>query len=67
MALLGRACGLSARELELFSHLIAGSDTRFIATQMFLSENTVQDHLKSIFNKTGTSSRRTLLARTVGR
>jgi DNA-binding CsgD family transcriptional regulator len=67
MTLFGRASGLSARELELFGHLVAGSDTHGIAQQMFLSENTVQDHLKSIFTKTGSSNRRTLLARTVGR
>jgi DNA-binding NarL/FixJ family response regulator len=67
MKLFGRACGLSARELELFGHVVTGSDTRRIAQQMFLSENTVQDHLKSIFTKTGTSNRRTLLARAVGR
>jgi DNA-binding NarL/FixJ family response regulator len=66
MALFGRACGLSARELALLGHLLLGSDTRNIAQQMFLSENTVQDHLKSIFTKTGTSNRRTLLARAVG-
>jgi DNA-binding CsgD family transcriptional regulator len=66
LALFGRACALSARELELVGHLIVGSDTRRIAQRMFLSENTVQDHLKSIFAKTGTSNRRTLLARTVG-
>ena len=66
MTLFARACALSARETELYSHLIAGSDTRRIAEQMFLSEHTVQDHLKSIFTKTGTSNRRTLLARTVG-
>jgi DNA-binding CsgD family transcriptional regulator len=67
MALFGRACALSARELELLGHLIVGSDTRRIAQQMFLSENTVQDHLKSIFTKTGTSNRRILLARGIGR
>jgi DNA-binding CsgD family transcriptional regulator len=67
MTLFGRACGLSARELELFAYLIAGCDTRGIAQRMFLSENTVQDHLKSIFMKTRTSNRRTLLARTIGR
>jgi DNA-binding CsgD family transcriptional regulator len=33
---------------------------------MFLSEHTVQDHLKSIFAKTATHSRRTLLALTLG-
>jgi DNA-binding CsgD family transcriptional regulator len=57
---------LSARELELLGHLITGSDTRNIAAQMFLSENTVQDHLKSIFTKTRTSNRRLLLARAGG-
>jgi DNA-binding CsgD family transcriptional regulator len=67
MKLFGRACALSAREMELLGHLITGSDTRGIAAQMFLSENTVQDHLKSIFTKTGASHRRTLLARVVGR
>lgn len=66
MALFGRACALSAREFELLGHLIMGSDTRRIAQQMFLSENTVQDHLKSIFVKTATNNRRTLLARAVG-
>ncbi len=67
MTLFGRASGLSSRELELFGHLVEGSDTHDIAQQMFLSENTVQDHLKSIFTKTGTSNRRTLVARTMGR
>ncbi len=67
MTLFGRACALSGREMELLGRLITGSDTRGIAAQMFLSENTVQDHLKSIFSKTGASNRRTLLARVVGR
>jgi DNA-binding CsgD family transcriptional regulator len=66
MSLFGLACGLSARELALLNHLRMGFDTRRVAGEMFLSENTVQDHLKSIFAKTGTSNRRTLLARAVG-
>ena len=62
-----RACGLSPREVELLGHLATGLDTRHIAQLMFLSEHTVQDHLKSIFAKTGVRSRRTLLNRAIGR
>ncbi|MFN0026732.1 MAG: LuxR C-terminal-related transcriptional regulator [Acidimicrobiales bacterium] len=66
-SLFTQAHGLSARETELLNELAAGADTRQIAQRMFLSENTIQDHLKSIFNKTATRNRRTLLARAVGR
>ena len=66
MALFARASSLSARETQLLGHLVMGSDTRHVAQEMFLSENTVQDHLKSIFIKTETRNRRTLLARVVG-
>ena len=62
MALFVRACGLSAREAELLGHSSTGADTREFARRMFLSEHTVQDHLKSIFAKTGARNRRTLLA-----
>lgn len=62
-----RASGLSAREAELLRHLVAGADTRHVAERMFLSEHTVQDHLKSIFAKSGIRNRRTLIARVAGR
>ena len=62
-----RAFGLTAREAELLRHLVSGSDTTRIAQEMFLSEYTVQDHLKSIFSKTETRNRRTLLTRATGR
>jgi DNA-binding NarL/FixJ family response regulator len=64
--LFGRAHGLSPREAELMAALARGSDTRQLANEMYVSENTVQDHLKSIFVKTGTRNRRTLLARALG-
>lgn len=66
VSLFTRAFGLSAREAELLGHLVGGSDTREVAARMFLSEHTVQDHLKSIFAKTSAHSRRTLLARVLG-
>jgi DNA-binding CsgD family transcriptional regulator len=61
-----RACGLTPREAELLQHLAGGATTREIARQMFVSENTVQDHLKSIFDKSTARSRRALLARALG-
>ncbi|MGB3053366.1 MAG: helix-turn-helix transcriptional regulator [Acidimicrobiales bacterium] len=62
-----RAHGLSSRETEVVYRLVDGPDTRAIAEAMFVSEHTVQDHLKSIFDKTGARNRRTLLARVNGR
>ena len=64
--LFARASALSGRESELLAHLASGADTREIANRMFLSEHTVQDHLKSVFSKTHTRSRKALLARALG-
>lgn len=66
-ALFARANALSARETELLTHLHAGRDTRDIAQQMHLSEHTIQDHLKTIFTKTGIRTRRSLLSHVRGR
>lgn len=66
VSLFARASGLTAREQELLGHLAGGADSREVADRMFLSGHTVQDHLKSMFAKTGTHSRRTLLARALG-
>jgi len=65
-ALFAKAYGLSAREGELLSHLAAGIDTHELAHRMFLSQHTVQDHVKSIFAKTGLNSRPALLSRALG-
>ena len=64
--LFGRAFGLSAREYELLGLLATGSDTRSMAREMALSEYTIQDHLKSIFAKTGAHDRVTVLSRALG-
>lgn len=66
VGLFARAFGLSARENELLGHLVTGTDTREVALRMFLSEHTVQDHLKSIFAKTSARNRRTLLSCALG-
>ncbi len=56
VALFARAFAFSPRESELAGHLTRGADTAEIARRMFLSEHTVQDHLKSIFAKTSTTA-----------
>jgi len=66
MDLFSRAHALSHREAELVAALSRGSDTRALAIDLHVSENTIQDHLKSIFSKTGTRSRGALLARALG-
>jgi DNA-binding NarL/FixJ family response regulator len=66
LELFALAHGMSDRERELLGMLAGGSDTKVIAARMFLSELTVQDHLKSIFVKSATHNRRTLLAQILG-
>lgn len=57
---------MTKREALLLELLADGSDTKRMAERMFLSELTVQDHLKSIFAKAGVHSRQSLLARILG-
>ena len=64
--LFSRSSRLTAREDELLRHLAEGVDTRTVAGLMSIREHTVQDHLKSVFIKTSTSSRRELLAKSGG-
>jgi DNA-binding CsgD family transcriptional regulator len=64
--LFARCAGLSARETEILRQLAAGADTRALAARLFLSEYTVQDHLKSIFVKTGCRTRLELVAHATG-
>lgn len=64
--LYARVIGLSDRETELLNHLVAGIDTRELARRLFVSQHTVQDHLKSVFAKADTRSRRVLIARATG-
>ena len=54
--------GLSAREREIATLVVRGLSTNAISERLFLSPWTVQDHLKAIFDKTSTGSRRQLRA-----
>jgi DNA-binding CsgD family transcriptional regulator len=64
--LLCRACALSSRERDVVAALLAGLDTRAVGARLCISPHTVQDHLKSVFEKTGGHSRPELLARFSG-
>jgi DNA-binding CsgD family transcriptional regulator len=60
--LLCRAYALTHRERNVVTALVAGLDTRAVTEQLVISRHTVQDHLKSVFDKVGVRSRRELLA-----
>jgi DNA-binding NarL/FixJ family response regulator len=49
--------GLTARQRQVVSLLVAGYSNREIAERFKLSSNTVKHHLTSIFDKTGASTR----------
>jgi DNA-binding CsgD family transcriptional regulator len=61
--LIAAAYGLTDRERRVTEHVARGLSTNEIARRLFLSPYTVQDHLKSIFEKTGVSARGELVAR----
>lgn len=61
--LLMEAYGLTEREKETTRHVLQGEATTEIALALFLSPETVQQHLKHIFEKTGVHSRRELVAK----
>jgi DNA-binding CsgD family transcriptional regulator len=63
LGLLFAAYGLSSREQEVCREVIAGYPTADIAGHLFVTANTVQDHLKSVFAKAGVRSRGELVAR----
>jgi DNA-binding CsgD family transcriptional regulator len=61
--LLMSAYGLTAREQEVTRLILQGSSTTEVSRELQMSVHTVQQHLKSIFDKTGVRSRRDLVAK----
>ena len=61
--LLMSAYGLTEREKDVTRLVLQGSSTAQIAHELVVSLHTVQQHLKSIFDKTGVRSRRELVGK----
>lgn len=49
--------GITARELEILTLVACGLSNREIATQLFVSENTVKTHCARVFDKLGAARR----------
>jgi DNA-binding CsgD family transcriptional regulator len=59
--LIGQAYDLSKREGEIMQSALRGLSTAEMADAFHITANTVQDHLKAIFEKVGVRSRRELV------
>jgi DNA-binding CsgD family transcriptional regulator len=55
--------GLTDREAEIVRLAARGSSTREISGTLFISEHTVNNHLRNIFEKVGVNSRRQMVQR----
>jgi DNA-binding CsgD family transcriptional regulator len=57
------AYSLTPRERDVVGALASGDTTSEIAARLFLSQHTVRDHIKAVFDKVGVSSRAELVAK----
>jgi DNA-binding NarL/FixJ family response regulator len=49
--------GLSAREVDVLRLLVGGRSNQEIGSELFITANTVANHVKNILGKTGASNR----------
>ena len=63
--LIVEASGLTQRELDITRAIARGLGTAEMATHLVISQHTVRDHIKSVFEKVGVSSRGELVAKVV--
>lgn len=52
-----KAFNISKREAEIIENVLNGTTNKEIATKLYISGKTVENHLTSIFRKTGTNNR----------
>lgn len=63
MAMIAVAYGLTPREKDVFAELRLGGSMEETAARMFISVHTLRTHVRSLFAKTGCSSRGELISR----
>jgi DNA-binding CsgD family transcriptional regulator len=61
------AHGLTAAQSRVAALVLQGQSTRHIVNELHISSNTVQEHLRAVFDKFGIGSRRELVAALSGR
>lgn len=64
--LFARSHALSARETQVLGLVTTGLDSKAIAEALFLSEHTVNDHVKAALAKSGSPTRQVLVSRALG-
>ncbi len=57
---------ISPREVQVLALLLGGKHLDQIAEQLHITSSTVQDHIKSMLDKTGSGNRSELIARVLG-